>query len=462
MQKPSLRTALVSAVLAFTAGPSPAQLFNFGSLVNSLGTAKTNPGANRNSGQEQDRTVVKQAAASFAEQHEEWARPLMTSLYTDGEWGAVLNFKRLGLAAMERQKFGLARRAFDEAILRVEEIYANDANAQKARSVFNAEAIKDFKGEPYERAMLYYYRGLLYVEEGDYQNSRASFLAADRHITLSSAEAASFTSDFGMLKYLAGWASHCDNDIVRGDQLLEEARAMDSKVQALPAKPADSVVLVESGPAPVKWGDGEYKQILKFKPGDSADISPQLRTGNGKLVETLPVAGDIVYQATTRGGREVDGIMAGKASFKGTAATVGNVAMEVGTQAMMMSAVSGNRDMANAGLAGMFIGLVAKGVEKAANPAADTRFWDGLPARVHLVTDKDIASGKPVLLVNGQPQPMTLLARQGRCSLAWARTTVSTPVASVTADPQINPEANRGDRNKVMREALAKDFVASN
>jgi hypothetical protein len=445
MKKPLIRAALGCAMFVLAAGPAAAQ-FGFLNFANQ-----------RNAGPQQDRDAVTKAAAGFAAQHEEWARPLLTSLYADGEWGAVLNFKRLGLAAMERQKFALARRAFDEAIARVEEIYADDANARKARSVFNAEAVKDFKGEPYERAMLYYYRGLLYVHEGDFQNARAAFLAADRHVTLSSAEAAGFKSDFGMLKYLAGWASYCDNDAVRGEHLVSEAREMDTRVQALPQSPANSLLLVETGPAPQKWGDGEHKQILKFKPGDGPVIAPRVRTGTG-LLDDLPVAADIVYQATTRGGREVDGIMAGKATFKQNAGAVGDTAMNVGLQAAMIGSMSGNRDVANAGLAGMFIGLIAKSAEAAANPAADTRSWDTLPAQVHLFTARGVAQGQPVLVVDEQARPMPLVAAHQKCSLAWGRTTSAMPTP-FAPDAAFNPETNRGDRNKALRHMLQTDFT---
>ena len=442
-----LRAALAAALLTFGSTATHAQSF-FSAFTP------------RNTGQEEDRGTVRQAASTFAGQHEAWAQPYMQALFADGEWGAVLNFQRLGLAAMEKQRFALAARSFDEAIRRVEEIYANDANAEKARSVFNAETVKDFKGEPYERAMLYYYRGVLYAHDGDYQNARASFLAADRHVTLSSAESAAFKSDFGLLKYLAGWASYCDNDGVRGEQLVTEARGIDSKIGALPMPPTASVVLVDAGPAPVKWGDGEYKHILKFKAGNAPEMAPALRTG-GKDITGLPVAGDLVYQASTRGGREVDGIMAGKASFKDTAGQIGNAAMTVGTHAAMLGGMSGNRDMAGLGLAGMFVGLIAKSAEAAANPAADTRSWDSLPARIHVHADADGARGTPSLVVNGKAQPLPLAAAQGKCAIAWGRA-VPPAMNPTEADASFNPETNRGSRNKALRESLVREFVASN
>ncbi|MEC8183119.1 MAG: hypothetical protein VX123_13805 [Pseudomonadota bacterium] len=44
-----------------------------------------------------------------------------------------------------------------------------------ARSNFAREDVKDFKGEPFERAMVFYYLGLSYLALGDFENARASF-----------------------------------------------------------------------------------------------------------------------------------------------------------------------------------------------------------------------------------------------------------------------------------------------
>ena len=285
----------------------------------------------KSTGSEEDPAKVSQAASAYADKQPDWARPFMKQLYRDGEWGAVLNFNRLGLAAMEQQQFATARKAFDQAIVRVEAIYADDANAAKARSVFNAEQVKDFKGEPYERAMMYYYRGLLYLQEGDYQNARAAFLAADRHDTLSSAEDKAFAGDFGMMKYLAGWASRCDGDTVRAAHLIDEAQKSDTSVRALPAVPGKTLVLVDVGSAPVKWGDGQYQHILKIKPGSTDTATPRLGRADGSERSDLVVIADVDFQATTRGGREIDGVMAGKAQFKDTAGAVGDTAMVVGS-----------------------------------------------------------------------------------------------------------------------------------
>ena len=414
-------------------------------------------------GDEETAAKVVADAKAYSARQEEWARPFAYALYRDGEWGAVLNFQRFGLAAMQMQRLDLARKAFDQAITRVEAIYANDANAAKARSLFNAEEVKDFKGEPYERAMLYYYRGLLYLQDGDYQNARASFLAADRHVSLSSAEDTAYTSDFGLLKYLAGWASACDGDTVRANQLIAEARSVDDLVRTLDTQPLPSIILVDTGPAPVKWGDGTYGEILKFKPGNGKDPEFVVST-NKAVISPFIVAGDLVHQATTRGGRAVDGIMQGKARFKGTNEAVGETAMAIGSQTAMLGALNGDRGTANAGVAGMLIALFAKGIAASTTPAADTRMWDSLPARLMFKGGSDVATSPVTISMNGRPVAAPLQATHGRCSFAWGHTGSALAAsmggaASMAEDKPL--EANRGERNKAMRNMLATEMMVA-
>jgi tetratricopeptide (TPR) repeat protein len=80
-----------------------------------------------------------------------------------------------GVAAVAEGKTQDATGLFDSALDSIEGMFANTENAAKARSLWYEEGAKDYKGEPYERAMAYYYRGLLYLAEGDYENARASF-----------------------------------------------------------------------------------------------------------------------------------------------------------------------------------------------------------------------------------------------------------------------------------------------
>src|SRR5215471_14749019 len=81
----------------------------------------------------------KDQATNFAADKPTALQPFFRQLYRDGEWNATLNFDMLGLAAMQEGQFAIARKAFDQAILRIDQIYADDPNAKAALSAFNEE-----------------------------------------------------------------------------------------------------------------------------------------------------------------------------------------------------------------------------------------------------------------------------------------------------------------------------------
>src|SRR4051812_5792486 len=69
---------------------------------------------------------------------------------------------RLAASALRLGNLAEAKAKLDDAITRIGGIRANDETAKKARGYFSPERDKTFIGEPYERVMAYYYRGLLY------------------------------------------------------------------------------------------------------------------------------------------------------------------------------------------------------------------------------------------------------------------------------------------------------------
>src|SRR5439155_1523249 len=74
---------------------------------------------------------------------------------------------RTAVVAMRRGKFTEAKQLLDEAISRMSNVLGKDPSARKSRSYFSPEAKKTFIGEPYERVMAYYYRGILYWMDGE-------------------------------------------------------------------------------------------------------------------------------------------------------------------------------------------------------------------------------------------------------------------------------------------------------
>jgi len=353
------------------------------------------------------------------------ARPLYATVLQQGERNAVLNHMRAGLAAFELGDDETAARSFDLALDGIEAVYANNEEAEQARSKFIKENIKDFKGDAYERAMAYYYRGLLYLRRGDYENARASFRGG--MIQDSLAEDEEFSQDFALLALLDGWASHCNGDDALAAESFAEARSYRDTLE-LPNEDHNLLLIAESGKAPVKLATGGYREALEFRRGGGF-VAQTTRFGVAERAVSGRLAEDIYWQATTRGGREIDKILAGKAQFKGTSDTVGNGLVAVGAlTALSAGNTSGNSGgVALAGAAILMAGMVAKGVAAATTPEADVRYWDNLPDRVHVATlrlDDPPATGTVTFRDPGL-RPDTgvdaAIVTAGRCSVMWAR-----------------------------------------
>ena len=225
-----------------------------------------------------------------------------------GRHNLVLNQMEAGLAAMEYGDYYNAEQSFDEALINIEAVYRNNESAEKALSLWYQEGMKDFKGEPYERAMAYYYRGLLYLRRGDFENARASFLGG--LIQDSMAVEEKFQQDFSLLTFMAGWASQLGGDLQRAQEFYAETKTYNSDF--VPPNPEDNVLIIaESGGAPRKVADGENRELLRFvrgnNPGQSVEIKAFNEYHQAQKIE------DIYRQAITRGEREIDRINKGKA-----------------------------------------------------------------------------------------------------------------------------------------------------
>ena len=385
---------------------------------------------------------------AFAATREEKLRNYYRVLYYDGEHNAVLNFERLGLLAMELGHYADAEKAFDGALDRIEAFYGKDRQALKATSATRLEVNKDYKGEPYERAMAYYYRGLLYLRKGDYDNARASFKAGEYQDSVSEKE--EFQSDFALLTYLQGWASHCAGDKSQAADSFADAVKIDAKLKT--PGPSDNVlVLAELGTAPLKVGDGQYKEKMVFKQASSGvgENRAIVTIGQGRSLKAWPLSpGASIYtQASTRGGRAIDGVLDGKAQTKDAL----NAAADVTSAATgALGLLSNNSGL---GMYGQLGGLLFKGASSTVKPAADVRVWDSLPDSVLVGTAAygvapaatAPAKGKKGARRTGAPAaagsdvppasfawmkgdtPLDLkgtppmVAKQGKCMIIWSR-----------------------------------------
>lgn len=382
---------LVIATCLAISTPAQAQFGNFFSnLKNSLtGNTVKEPELPANAATTP--AQVKERATAFANKttakmsNASSLVPMLERLYLEGERNATLNVQRIGLAALHLGEFELAGKMFEVATSRIEMVYADNPEAQKAKSLWTAEKVKDFKGEPYERAMAHYYRGLVFAAKGDFQNARAMFKQAEYQDTV--AESEQYASDFGLMPYMAGWASFCDGNTQLAKDYLSQAAKGDATYEMVSIdKPL--LVLFETGRAPKKIGAGQHNELLKFESYKLpvTRVVKACESGEQCPVDNFQQGADIGFQATTRGGRPFDAILDGKASFKSSAESIAQAGNTVGLVGMNIAAQTGNRDSAALGLLGMFVGLASQAAAKATATQADIREWEQLPNNVWLGT----------------------------------------------------------------------------
>lgn len=286
---------------------------------------------------------------------------------------------RIAAAALRLGQFDEAKAKLDDAILTMGGIIANSADAKKARSLFSAESTKTFIGEPYERAMAYYYRGILYWRDGEPDNARACFRSAQ--FVDSDAENDTYRGDYVLCDYLDGYVTAR----LGGDGSDARKRAEQNRHRPMPPYDLSANVLcfVEYGRGPRKYGAGEYGEQLRFQITDSPAHYARL-TVDGRTYE-LPPYDDLNFQATTRGGRVMDYILGHKAVFKQGADTVGDVGLlgaAVASGGIYRGDGSRNHDAENATIALATVGLISKLAAAATTPHADIRTWDNLPQRL--------------------------------------------------------------------------------
>lgn len=280
----------------------------------------------------------------------------------------VLWEDRLALADMRKGDYADAKRTLDDVLLVLGGISAGDKSARQARGVFHEESKKNFRGEPYERAMAYFYRGVLYWMDGEPDNARACFRSGQ--LEDSDTEQKEYAGDYTLFDYLDGLATaKLAGD---GSDAYKRAKANSRSAVVPPYDPQANVLFIaDYGHGPLKYATGEYGEQLRFSPGHS-DVSRILVRLDNQYV-AASFYDDITFQATTRGGRVMDHILGNKAVFKSATDVVGNVALIGGL------AMATQRQTREAGLGLAAFGLVSKIVSAVSTPAADTRCWDNLP-----------------------------------------------------------------------------------
>lgn len=292
----------------------------------------------------------------------------------------VLNQLQAATLALDLGNRELAGELFDAALATITSVYADSEQAARARSLWYDEGAKDFKGEPYERAMAFYYRGLLDMYAGDYENARASFKSGLLQDAF--AEEEQHRADFALLMFLEAWSSHVLGARGLADERFEELLTFRPGFR-LPEANHRLLVMVETGKAPRKLQDGIGGNVLVYRPGRRfREEAVRIRV-DGKALDLTPIE-SIFWQASSRGGRPIDSILEGQVQFKQTTQSVSADVSGVAAHATMLSPAFGAAGGVFAGVAA--VAGVATLATSGVKARADHRFWNNLPDKVHVLT----------------------------------------------------------------------------
>jgi tetratricopeptide (TPR) repeat protein len=330
-------------------------------------------------------TLTNLEAATLAQQPA-YLQPLFKKLFEEGRHNEVLNRMEIGTAAFYQGDLDLARESFDIALARIETVYAADEQAQQARSLWHEEGRKDFKGEPYERAMAYYYRGLIYLVDAEYDNARASFVTGLMQDAF--AEEEQNRSDLAILMLLAGWSAQK----MGSNSLAQEAYA---ELQALrpdfpiPAADDNVLVIAETGYSPRKLADGVGHYELVFRRGKQFNEKSVVFSADTAVPQVQPIE-DVFWQASSRGGRPIDAIIEGKATFRQMNAEMGKTLGELGVAANVFAPLA-EGNLGQAGNALALVGVAQMALSMNVKPRADTRYWSRLPDTLHATTYQELS-----------------------------------------------------------------------
>lgn len=138
----------------------------------------------------------------------------------------------------------------------------------------------------------------------------------------------------------------------------------------------NALAIIWRGTAPQAVRAGQYGELRLIQPGKvNPDIHYTL-AADSTSYSPFSGFGSINYQATTRGGREMDNVLGKQATFKGATNTGGNVLLTSG------SVGTGSSEADAILLAG---GLLLKVLSATTHPEADVRYWHNIPARFEIV-----------------------------------------------------------------------------
>ena len=364
-------------------------------------------------------SIADQARQKFYRGQYDEIPPLVEPLCQERTTSQPLYLCELGAGYLACNNKPLAKQYLLEAYTSIEGFF-DPASEKNAMSLWGAEAEKVYKGEPFEQATLSLLVGLLLLEEGDVDNALSCF--KNGQIADSDVEQEQFKSDYGLLQLLEAKCYQMRGEQADYDQFVskavesfakthplvlskhnevmaenpktesseEEKREMletrlkeveESVIRDYSAyygilmRPYNTLLLVWTGRSPEMKRVGQYGEDRVLVKCPSVETHYEVQVDGSSWHDVICGFGNVSFQATTRGGREMDNVLADQAAFKRTSHNIGNAFINAADDV----------DDPYAALALIGIGLVSHGVGAATKVQADIRSWKTLPDRIVVV-----------------------------------------------------------------------------
>ncbi len=320
----------------------------------------------------------------------------------------VLNNCRLGLAALADYDLGESESAFLKAYEVINSVGVNEGG-RSVGAVLVDEKLKIWKGEPYERAMVNFYLGLVYYMRHDYNNARAAFENAlfklrdygddrDKKDDFRRVE-----SNFSLASVMLGrcWQRLGREDLAEANfrRVVELqpwlAPLVDSRVQGQ----SNVLLVVDFGRGPRKITNFDGAIVgLGPTPSQEGPLPEPFVRVDGKqfpLDGTNRPTVDLLALAQDRRWQSID--------------TIRTVKSAIGTGLIAAGAIDGLTDDRHRRV-GMDLALIGAGLLLKATSQADVRQWEMLPRTVFLL---------PLKLAPGKHDITVRFPAAGGLSQAW-------------------------------------------
>jgi hypothetical protein len=318
----------------------------------------------------------------------------------------VLNNARLGSTTLAEYDLDTAESAFLNAYEVINATGVNSGGRGVAAAIIN-EKLKVWKGEPFEKAMVNYYLGIVYYIRHDYENARAAFenslfkLRDYGESKNKEDEYRKVESDFALGYLMLGKAQQRLGDDQAARKSFDRVVELRPKLRALAdeRRNAESNVLliVDFGLGPRRVTNQYDGAFVGFapRPQDVGQIPLPRVTVDGKpigargVTDDLPPV-DLLALAQEKRWQDIDTIRATK-DIIGTGLIAGG-----GYEAYRATNYHNHHQGQDAAIAA---GLIAGGLLLKASSQADTRTWEMLP-RTSFVIPLTLPPGKHDITVD--------------------------------------------------------------